>query len=164
MDTSLNSSASLVLCDIYQRYINPEINERQSMKVLYGSTLLFGVIGTLTGVALAILNNKSALDMWWNLQGIFAGGMLGLFLLGLISRRAQSPHAAIAGTVGVFLIAWLALSPISNIWPEAWNSWKNPLHKNMTIIIGTTSIVLIGMLLGSLAAGPKVTDKTEDRN
>ncbi len=164
MDTSLNSSASLVLCDIYQRYINPEINERQSMKVLYGSTLLFGVIGTLTGVALAILNNKSALDMWWNLQGIFAGGMLGLFLLGLISRRAQSPHAAIAGTVGVFLIAWLALSPISNIWPEAWNSWKNPLHKNMTIIIGTTSIVLIGMLLGSLAAGPKVTDKTKDRN
>ena len=32
------------------------------------------------------------------------------------------------------------------------------------IIIGTTSIVLIGMLLGSLAAGPKVADKTIDRN
>jgi len=161
MDTSLNSAASLVLCDIYQRYINPQITERQSMRVLYGSTLLFGVIGTVTGVLLAILNNKSALDMWWNLQGIFAGGMLGLFLLGMISRRAKNAHAAIAGTLGIFLIVWLALSPLSNVWPEAWSTWKNPMHANMTIIIGTSSIVLIGVLLGSLAGGNRGNKMTD---
>jgi Na+(H+)/acetate symporter ActP len=52
----------------------------------------------------------------------------------------------------------------SSIWPDTWSTWKNPLHKNMTIIVGTCSIVLIGILLGSLAAGPRVTDKTTDRN
>jgi SSS family solute:Na+ symporter len=164
MDTSLNSAASLILCDIYQRYINPQIDERQSMRVLYGSTLLFGILGTITGVLLAILNNKSALDMWWNLQGIFAGGMLGLFLLGLISRRAQNAHAAIAGTLGIFLIIWLALSPVEDVWPKAWSDWANPMHTNMTIIIGTCAIVLIGMLLGSLAAGKSTTKDTSRQN
>ncbi|MCH2203604.1 MAG: sodium:solute symporter [Fuerstiella sp.] len=163
MDTSLNSSASLVLCDIYQRYIDPGVGERQSMKVLYASTLVFGVLGTATGVALAILNDKSALDMWWNLQGIFAGGMLGLFLLGLISRRAGNAHAAIAGTMGIFVILWLALSPNSDVWPEAWSSWANPLHKNMTIVIGTSSIVLIGTLIGSIAGGGSAKPETTDQ-
>jgi SSS family solute:Na+ symporter len=40
----------------------------------------------------------SALDTWWQLAGIFSGGMLGLFLLGLIARRATSPIAATAVT------------------------------------------------------------------
>ena len=87
MDTSLNSSATLVLCDIWKRLINPDISERGSMKVLYGSTLLFGILGTFT--ALAMIRVKSALDVWWNLQGMFTGGMLGLFLLGIISPQSK---------------------------------------------------------------------------
>lgn len=170
VDTSLNSSATLILSDIYQRYVNPESTERQSMRVLYGSTLVFGVVGTATGVGLAILNNKSALDMWWNLQGIFAGGMLGLFLLGLISKRAQSPQAAIAGTIGILVILWLALSP-AGAWPESmqnipamWSDWANPIHKTMTIVVGTSSIVLIGMLLGTFASGQKAATESPEEN
>jgi predicted neuraminidase len=33
---------------------------------------------------MVIINVKSALDAWWKLASIFSGGMLGLFLLGLI--------------------------------------------------------------------------------
>ena len=82
MDTSLNSSATLYLCDIHKRYFRPEAGDRESMRILHGATLIVGIAGTLT--ALAMLRVKSALDAWWNLQGIFTGGMLGLFLLGLI--------------------------------------------------------------------------------
>ena len=38
------------------------------------------------------------------------------------------------------------------------------LAQSIVLIVGTCSIVLIGILLGSLAAGPRVTDKTTDRN
>lgn len=71
VDTSLNSSATLFHCDIYQCFVNPSASEEQSMRVLHGATLVWGVLGTLT--ALAMLRVKSALDAWWNLQGIFAG-------------------------------------------------------------------------------------------
>jgi solute:Na+ symporter, SSS family len=145
VDTSLNSSASLVLCDIYQRYIRPNVGEQESMKVLYVSTFLFGIAGTFT--ALAMIRIKSALDVWWNLQGIFTGGMLGLFLLGLIAKRARNPQAMIAVAVGILLILWLSLST-TVIWPASMKGWSNPLHSSMTILLGTSSIVLIGALAG----------------
>jgi SSS family solute:Na+ symporter len=141
MDTSLNSSATLVLCDIYKRYLRPEAGERESMKVLYTATLVIGIVGTFT--ALAMIRVKSALDAWWNLQGIFTGGMLGLFLLGLLAKRARNPQAVLAVVVGIFLILWLSLSK-SDFWPEGWTGWANPLHGFLTIVLGTTTIVLVG--------------------
>lgn len=151
VDTSLNSSASLVLCDIYQRYIRPDAGERQSMRVLYGATLVFGVGGTLAALTLATMNLKSALDAWWVLEGIFSGGMLGLFLLGLISKRAGNSQAMIAGALGLLVIMWLSLSQ-TKVWPTALSDFSNPLHSFMTIVVGTSSIVLIGMLAGMFAS------------
>lgn len=136
VDTSLNSCATLFHCDIYQRYLNPKASEKQSMKVLHGATLVWGVLGTTT--ALAMLDVESALDAWWNLQGIFAGGMLGLFLLGQLSRRAKWPEAATAVAIGVVLVCWLSLSG------------QSIFHKHLTIVMGSLTVVLAGFLVGSL--------------
>jgi len=164
VDTSLNSSASLVLCDIFQRYSRTELSERQSMTVLYTSTLGFGVAGTAAAIAIYTYSSKSILDTWWNLEGIFAGGMLGLFLLGLISKRAQNPQAIIAGVVGLLVILWASMSPLSAWpeewleWPQMWEQWANPLHKSMTIVVGTCSIVLVGAFFGMFAPKPSVRE------
>lgn len=144
MDTSLNSSATLYLTDIHKRYIRPKASDKQSMIVLYIATGVMGVAGTTT--ALAMIRVRSALDAWWNLQGIFTGGMLGLFLLGLISRKAKNPHAVVAVVGGALLIMWLSLSK-TDLWPESQSGWANPLQSFMTIILGTSSIVLLGVLL-----------------
>ena len=152
MDTSLNSAATLVLCDIYKRYLKPSVSERESMIILYGSTLVFGVIGTVA--ALAMIKVKSALDMWWNLQGIFTGGMLGLFLLGLISKRARNPHAILAVVAGVAMILWLSLST-SELWPSGLASYASQFHSFMTIVFGTSTIVLVGVLAAALASKPQ---------
>ena len=148
VDTSLNSSATVFYCDIYKRYWYPEVDERQSMRVLQIATIVFGVAGTLT--ALAMIHVKSALDAWWNLQGVFTGGMLGLFLLGLISKRARNPQAMLAVVVGVALILWMSISTL-DFWPESWAGWSNRLHSFMTIVLGTSSIVLVGVLASLIA-------------
>jgi SSS family solute:Na+ symporter len=152
MDTSLNSAATLFLCDVYKRYWRPHAGERESMKVLYVATLVFGIAGTFT--ALAMIKVRSVLDAWWNLQGIFTGGMLGLFLLGLISRRAKNPDAIVAVAVGILLILWLSLSK-TDLWPGAMAGMKNPLHSFMTIVLGTSSIVLTGVLASRFAGSQK---------
>lgn len=141
IDTSLNSSATVVLSDLYRRYVQPEVGERGAMAVLYAATLIMGVAGT--GIAIAMIGVKSVLDAWWTLSGIFAGGMLGLFLLGMISRYAGRPAAATGVVVGVAVIAWMSLSVDPRV-PE----WlRNPLHANMTIVVGTLTIFLVGMLV-----------------
>lgn len=160
MDTSLNSSATLVLCDVYKRYFRRDAGERESMTVLYSATFFFGVIGTFT--ALAMIRVRSALDMWWNLQGIFTGGMLGLFLLGMISRRARNPQALVAVAFGILLILWLSLST-SELWPNSLDGWSNPLHSFMTIVLGTSSIVLIGTVAAQFVSRKPINDgSTQD--
>ncbi len=159
MDTSLNSSATLVLCDIWRRLVHPDAGERESMKVLYISTFVFGIIGTLT--ALAMIRVQSALDAWWNLQGIFTGGMLGLFLLGMISRKAKNAHAMVAGVLGILLILWLSISN-SAMWPESFSGWASPFPSHLTIVFGTSSIVLAGAAAASIFPQPDSTESLSD--
>lgn len=145
IDTSLNSSATVFLKDIYIRYINPNISERGTMAVLRLATVGVGVIGT--GAALALIGVKSVLDAWWQMQGIFAGGLLGLFLLGIVSRRATSAIALTSVLLGVLVIAWMTFSANESWLPPF---LRSPLHTNMIIVVGTLTIFLTGLILARL--------------
>lgn len=145
IDTSLNSSATITWTDIYKRYIVHDATEKQSMRILHISTILWGVLGTATG--LLLIGVKSILDAWWQLSGIFAGGMLGLFLLGLISKRTGGHTALIAVIIGIILIAWITLSPLI---PENLFWIKIHLHANMIVVVGTLSIFLGGIVISGL--------------
>ncbi|MGB7343777.1 MAG: sodium:solute symporter [Pirellulaceae bacterium] len=144
IDTSLNSSATVFLKDIYGRYIDHNVSEGRAMLVLRTATIVIGVIGTATAVIL--IGQQSILDAWWKLQGIFAGGMLGLFLLGLVARSANGGAALVSVIIGVLVIGWMTFFPVIENQPE----WlRNPLHTNMTIVIGTLTIFLVGLLVSS---------------
>ena len=149
LSTSLNSSATLLLTDWYRRFFRPEADERESMRVLHGASLVWGALGT--GVALAMIGVKAALDAWWTLSGIFAGGMLGLFLLGLISRRAGNPAAVTAVVAGVLVILWLTLTPGAVAWPE---ELRSPFHSFMTVVVGTLVILLVGLGVSRFSGAP----------
>jgi len=144
VDSSLNCCATLTLTDFFKRFFPKHSGERISMRVLHISTLAWGILGT--AAALAMIRVKSALDVWWNLAGIFSGGMLGLFLLGFISRKAKNPAAIIGVVAGVTLILWATVSQLI-IWPEALAAIRNPLHANLTIVAGTLTIFLVGIVV-----------------
>jgi solute:Na+ symporter, SSS family len=153
VSTSVNSVATIILSDYYKKYFQPSPSNRSSMKVLYISSLVFGVVGV--GVALALIKVQSALDAWWTLASIFSGGMLGLFLLGYFAKNARSVHAAIGVAVGVLTILWLSLSPVYFTDEE----FRNPFHSNLTIVIGTTVIFLVGFLLTRIMIRPDSQEK-----
>ena len=152
VDSSLNSSATLVLCDVVRRFHKTPLSERQEMAVLYGATLGWGIVGTLAGLAMTRVH--TALDVWWTLAGIFGGGMLGLFLLGRLSDRIGSRAAATGVVCGVGVILWSSLvHPGSVLWPVI-KSWPlvpllvNPLDPLLTIVLGTATIVAVGWSVG----------------
>jgi SSS family solute:Na+ symporter len=144
--SSVNCSATLVLCDLYKRYVRPEATERHAMWVLRVATLVAGVAGT--GMALAMMQIKSALDAWWGLASIFSGGMLGLFLLGLIARRAGNAAAATGVSVGVLVIFWMTFSPKAT---GALASFRSPFHMLMIVVISTLVIFLTGLMISCVA-------------
>jgi SSS family solute:Na+ symporter len=142
ISSGMNASATVFTMDIYKRYFRRNLSDKGKLRVLYASTVFFGILGLLTGIAM--IGVKSLLDIWWELSGIFAGGMLGLFLLGIISRRTKSPEAFTATLIGILVILWLTFSTYL---PVQYEFLRNPLHKNMVIVVGTLTIFLAGLLL-----------------
>jgi solute:Na+ symporter, SSS family len=166
VDSSLNGAATLTLYDLAPYVWGDRIpgssgpgsaavepheratgDDRLAMRILYGATLFWGVLGT--GAALAMIRVESALKVWWNLAGMFSGGMLGLFLLGILSRRAGNAAAAIGVAAGVLFIGWASLAGL-DAYEQRW--FGNPLHENLTIVLGTSTILLVGFLVSTIPA------------
>lgn len=144
ISTSINSSATIVLTDFFE-HKKDNIDEKKRMNILYAASFIIGLLGV--GIGLAMMSVKSALDAWWSLAGIFSGGMLGLFLLGYITKKTKGIHALIGTIFGVGLIAWMTLSS------------QTIFHNYLTIVFGTIVIFLVGFLLSFLIKGDLIKNK-----
>jgi len=145
ISSGMNSSATVFLKDIYVRYADKHITPGREMRVLYVSTGVIGVLAIVAGVVM--IGVQSILDLWWQLAGIFAGGMLGLFLLGMIAKSAGNSVAKLATTIGILVILWMTFS---SFLPDQFSGWRSPLHLNMIIVVGTLTIFLSGVLIARL--------------
>lgn len=144
VSTSINSSATVILSDHYQKYIKKDVGDNESMTVLTISSIIMGVLSI--GVAMALNGVESALDAWWALASIFSGGILGLFLLGYLCKNIKRVYAVVGVLLGVLVIGWMSLSPV--IFKDGlWSQFKSPFHANLTIVFGTLAIFFTGFLL-----------------
>ena len=105
------------------------------------ASVIIGAIGIV--VALALTNVESILDAWWILSSVFSGGMLGLFLLGYISRKVTNVHAVLGVIAGFCIIAWISAADWIGLPPSG-------LHGYLAIVLGTITIFLVGFALALL--------------
>ncbi|MDN3548439.1 sodium:solute symporter [Mucilaginibacter aquaedulcis] len=142
ISSGMNASATVFTVDIYKRYFKPNLNEKQTLNSLHLGTIVFGLAGM--GAGIAMIGVKSILDIWWQLSGIFAAGMLGLFLLGIISQQTRNHEAKIATLIGLVVILWLTFPTLI---PDEYASLRSTLNTNMIIVAGTLTIFLTGVFL-----------------
>jgi SSS family solute:Na+ symporter len=148
-DSNFNSTSTLFLRDLYQRYLRPKPSERESMWVLRAATLLSGIVST--AVAFLMTRSQAALDAWWVIAGILTGSLLGLFLLGRFTRRPRSSDAAIALLASTAVVLWMTASlpafarafPGFNLPPLP----RSPFDGLMIPVFATATVLLIGGLL-----------------
>ena len=136
VSTSINSSATVILIDFFNLTSKGMGDEKKKMRILHVTSVALGVLGI--GVGLAMMSVKSALDAWWSMAAIFSGGMLGLFLLGYVSRKVKGSYALVGVVLGVLLIAWISLSK------------QTVFHNYLTIVLGTITIFGVGLFLSVL--------------
>lgn len=138
LDSSMNSSATVFTVDFYRRLNKTDMTDEQQLKVAKRATFVIGI----TGIACAMLmiNARSILDVWWQISAVFGGGMLGIFLLGLLIPNAGKT-AAISGTAaGILVIAWAnAGDRVAGL--PGW-----PLEVLLAGLTGTATIIVVGGL------------------
>lgn len=143
--TSVTSCATILYTDYYKK-VRKNASDKESLFMLKAASILVGAIGVV--VALALTNVESILDAWWILSSVFSGGMLGLFLLGYMSRKVKNIHAFLGVLVGFIVIAWISAADWIGLPPSG-------LHGYLAIVLGTISIFVVGFALAILIPSKK---------
>jgi SSS family solute:Na+ symporter len=143
VDSALNCSATVLLMDFVKRYFKPEISERGSLLFLRLSTVVWGLVGT--AFALLMIQAKSALEAWWQISGIFGGGILGLFLLSMFRIRLTLPQGLVTIGASIAAITWATFArnlPARLAWLQC------PFDPIITGAIGTAVLLLVALAFG----------------
>ena len=104
VDSALNSSATVLYLDYYKRYFRPNASEKSSIRFLRWMTIIWGILGI--AFALLLINAESALDIWWQISGIFGGGILGLFLLAIFNVKIKPWQGIVSVFFSILIIIW----------------------------------------------------------
>lgn len=135
LDSSLNSMSTAVVTDFYRRF-RKGLTEVHCLRAARTLTALFGIVGTVFALLMASTDIKSLWDQFIFLIGLLGGGLGGLFVLGIFTRRANA-QGAIVGLLASGVVQYV-LKKHSN------------LHDFMFAITGMASCVVIGFMASYL--------------
>ena len=141
VDSALNSSATVLYIDFYKKYIAPDASEKNSLKFLRLSTIVWGILGI--GSALLMIKAKSALDVWWQISGIFGGGILGLFLLAIYNVKITKLQGILSVVFSILIIVW---GTFSRNLPESYTWLKCTIDPIIIGAFGTAGLVGLALL------------------
>jgi solute:Na+ symporter, SSS family len=139
MSSSLNSIAATAVTDLYRPLV-PNRADRHYLVVSRWLTLAAGAAQIAVAIGIRHMT-RSALDAALSVASILNGPVLGVFLLGAVSKRAGTAAAfsgMAAGLVAVVCV-WL-LTPVA--WP-----WYT--------LVGSATTVIVGTLMGQLVPGTR---------
>jgi Na+/proline symporter len=128
LSAALNSLSSTSMLDFYLR-VNPQVDEQRKLRLSRISTLIWAVV--LFGLAILSLHKISrVIEVGLSIASVAYGALLGVFLLGVLTRKANE-NGAMAGMIVGFaasLFIWLGT-------PVPW-TWYVALGTTVTFAVG----------------------------
>lgn len=145
LDSSMNSVATVVTTDFFRR-LRPLANESAYLKLARSITIIIGIIGTALALLMATWGISSLWDQFNMIVGLFAGGLGGVFVLGIFSEK----------TNGVGALLGLLVSGVLQYLIKEYTA----VHLLMYAFTGMFSSIAIGYL-ASLFFGKVEKEKTQ---
>ena len=108
VSTSMNSIATTVVTD-FMRPFNVCSSEKAYLNAARLLTFTMGVVGTLAGLLFISPEIRSLMEEYFKVIGMFMGALGGLFVLGVVTRKANGWGAMVGLFVGVVVMitVWL---------------------------------------------------------
>ncbi|MCC6733225.1 MAG: sodium:solute symporter [Candidatus Omnitrophica bacterium] len=159
--SSVSSISAVGVTDIYRRHIARSRDEKHYVLVARVISTL-SVLVMMFGATLFLNMSKLTLqDTGAKLAGLFAGGLLGLYVLGFLTTRGNSRTVAIAILLTILFSTYIAaieLKWITREWfIETWGlsesaaSWlSRPVHTYYTGVVGNLILFFSAYGLGCL--------------
>lgn len=146
LNTSINSMSSAIVTD-YLRIRRSILSASQQLNLARIMSGIFGLLGTGLSVLMYLYEVGSLWDLMRKLIGLLTGGLAGLFLLGMFTKRANATGAMI-GFAGSSLVQFYISS-------------KTDLHFMTYSLTGITSCFVLGYI-GSILFHKKSQIRKDD--
>lgn len=153
---ALNALATSFTKDFYQPYINPNATDRQAIFAARLATSIFGVLMILIATVAAYLVLKdpklTIIPIALGIFGYTYGALLGVFLLGMITRRRGSDlaniFAMLAGIAAVLILCKIELPVFGTTLKFGWfmPAWWPKIAFSWYVFIGCVVTFSIAML------------------
>ncbi len=153
LSSSLNSSATAVINDFYLPACKAVPSHRKLLLITQVLTLLFGVVQVTVGILAARLSEQvvsSALAI----AGYSSGLLLGMFFLGIATRRVGQTEALVGAVFGLcvlLLVQFVMPIMAGQEWKIAW-PWYS--------LIGASATILFAIALSYVVPNSKQSDST----
>lgn len=143
LTSSLSAISMVFQIDVYRRFLVQGRAEAHYLRVAKGATVVGGCLVTLNAMALASVPVDTLLDLVFLVYAVFAGGLAGLFLLGMLSTRANRRGANLGIAASVVTSIYLTCSHFHWLLP-AWLCWSP--HPFLISAASNSVLFLVGYL------------------
>ena len=109
LDSDLNSLSAIVVEDYYKRF-KPNSTDRQRLYAGKITIAIGGLAAVLVATLYVAAGKETVLGIIFTLYAIFSGGIVGLFLLGLFSKRANKKGVYIGIVACILYTAYAVLT------------------------------------------------------
>ena len=106
LSTGINSVATSWVLDI-QSIINPKMSSERQTKIAQYISLGIGVLAIVVAIFLASGDIKSAYEWFNSFIGLALGALVGMFVLGAFSKKANTKGAIVAFIVSAMVVIYL---------------------------------------------------------
>jgi len=117
LSSSLNSSATALINDVYLPLRKKELSPRGQLTAGRVATALFGILQVAIAIVVGMIGtSESVVANVLKIAGFASGPVLGLYLLAVFARHVQQPAALLGFVVGVASLSAIAYGT-SLYWP-----------------------------------------------
>lgn len=109
LSADLNSLAAVGVEDYYKK-LKPGKTDKEYLKAGKAILIIAGIISVLIAMLYINAGDEGVLGIVFTLYAIFSGGIVGIFLLGLFSARANRQGVTIGIVVCIIFTAWAFLT------------------------------------------------------
>lgn len=139
LSAALNSLTSTLIVDFYAR-IRPQASEAQRLKLSRAAMVLWALV--LFALALLARNGGRVIEVGLSITSVAYGGLLGVFLLGVLTKRTEQRGAMVG------MVCGLALNLSLWFFTQVSFTWY--------VVLGSLTTFAVGYAT-SLALGPEAT-------
>lgn len=137
--SSCNCSVSDIVTQDFYRRFHPGVSDRSILRFGRLVTLVSGLTGIATALWMATASMGSIWDLATMVTSLISNGIVGLFTLGLLTRRAHQAGALVGVVSGMLTVAWLQHDGSITFW------LYTSVGTGVTVIVGyLASLVLPG--------------------